>query len=84
MRISSYVIPDDFENQDNVCNVWIKIDDDEYDVRIQNVEGELSTVQMSKVIAKTPVGRLSDDTIEEMRQMALEVANNIQDINSKY
>lgn len=84
MRISSYVIPDDFENQDNVCNVWIKIDDDEYDVRIQNVEGELSTVQMSKVIAKTPVERLPDDTIEEMRQMALEVANNIQDINSKY
>lgn len=85
MYVSEYTVPD--TENDIRRNVWITMDEDgdEYDVQVtrDDEESEWRVSHVTGVIAKTPVRRRGD-SVEDMKEMALETVIQVESISSEY
>lgn len=85
MKVSSYIKPDEQEDEGEERDVWVELEDgDEYDIQVIKEEGEWRAGQMENVIADRSIGSRDTEVIQEMKEISIDVVESIESINSDY
>lgn len=85
MKVSSYIKPDEQEDNGEERDVWVELEDgDEYDIQVIKEDGEWTAGQMENVIADRSIGSRDTEVIQEMKEISIDVVKSIESINSDY